>query len=738
MSNFDKTEKEYPFSVYNLAGKMKIQENCVTKPIFCHETYTIKVAFDYHNDYSKVYRRQVLWNFGDGTQKEGVSAEHFYKKPGNYTISCLLFDFNRKVYENTFKIEVVVKELIPTTLNILEKNEELKCSKIEKLAHIEVKNSNTLIHEINLKCERIFSEKDNQVYYNELDDSLFSHMKKYWTYLKNNQIFYYNRNKVYSNYLEPSDIFSPKYRSIYAKFYDEGGGRIGVSLFQVIPTLEEDEEIKTIKILNPNGELNFDKEDFLEKEIIQIYQEENLPAGVKYAGRRGFVDVYFRSDYIGEIETTIYFDIENHNITGDLYSSPNYLNLITHKIKSHVTNNSVNDIKIAISLDSFLKNDKITDDNNVIIDQFVEPSLFKGLNHTIYMFPIILYKENEILYDKEKVNYYVPKDFIISCEKWKNVDDISWLLTKNILLTEKEITLTGTIKIDNKDIPLEKTFKVCDLDKVQIPFEKQVNVNMNDVLNAYMNHPMFNECENLKDGLLAIYGNGYIQKFLTKSKNFIDNNLNVKTCYLHNLYSQLKMMGEDLYDYEQVQFNGINELKDFVRFLSMNHSDLVGHEVDKNYDIKITQVYKGKNVGNEISDYKEKFTETCEIIIRDTYTNQTKICQMDKGKCLGDYDISWGWNLILPDEFHKICNILKDEQKDELSKIKENIMKGYYKFYKLNTVVEKQLLGNFLDEKCITKEVKEKWDTNPETWGLCHEILMKILINSAKLNNNDE
>ena len=191
MSNFDKTEKEYPFSVYNLAGKMEIQENCVTKPIFCHETYTIKVAFDYPNDYSKVYRRQVLWNFGDGTQKEGISVEHFYKKPGNYTISCLLFDFNRKVYENTFKIEVVVKELIPTTLDILEKNEELKCSKIEKLAHIEVKNSNTLIHEINLKCERIFSEKDNQVYYNELDDSLFSHMKKYWTYLKNNQIFYY-------------------------------------------------------------------------------------------------------------------------------------------------------------------------------------------------------------------------------------------------------------------------------------------------------------------------------------------------------------------------------------------------------------------------------------------------------------------------------------------------------------------------------------------------------------------
>ena len=173
----------------------------------------------------------MLWNFGDGTQKEGVSVEHFYKKPGNYTISCLLFDFNRKVYENTFKIEVVVKELIPTTLNILEKNEELKCSKIEKLAHIEVKNSNTLIHEINLKCERLFSENDNQVYYNELDGSLFSHMKKYWTYLKNNQILYYNKNKVYSNYLEPSDILYPKYRSIYAKFYDEGEGRIGVSLF---------------------------------------------------------------------------------------------------------------------------------------------------------------------------------------------------------------------------------------------------------------------------------------------------------------------------------------------------------------------------------------------------------------------------------------------------------------------------------------------------------------------------
>jgi len=57
-----------------------------------------------------------LWDFGDGTKKEGYSAEHNYKKPGRYKITCTFFDINRKAWVNDYCIYVVVKEVLPTIL----------------------------------------------------------------------------------------------------------------------------------------------------------------------------------------------------------------------------------------------------------------------------------------------------------------------------------------------------------------------------------------------------------------------------------------------------------------------------------------------------------------------------------------------------------------------------------------------------------------------------------------------
>jgi recombinational DNA repair protein RecR len=41
-------------------------------------------------------------------------------------------------------------------------------------------------------------------------------------------------------------------------------------------------------------------------------------------------------------------------------------------------------------------------------------------------------------------------------------------------------------------------------------------------------------------------------------------------------------------------------MKDFVRLLSMNHADLVGHLIEEEYDISVTRDARGVNVGDEI------------------------------------------------------------------------------------------------------------------------------------------
>ena len=99
----------------------------------------------------------------------------------------------------------------------------------------------------------------------------------------------------------------------------------------------------------------------------------------------------------------------------------------------------------------------------------------------------------------------------------------------------------------------------------------------------------------------SILDNGYLSDILTSSENFLDNTANVKRCYLSNLISTLQMMGEDVTLFEKGAFEGVNELKNFVRFLTMNHTELVGHVIDEDMDITVRQDLRGKNVGEEIS-----------------------------------------------------------------------------------------------------------------------------------------
>jgi hypothetical protein len=71
-----------------------------------------------------------------------------------------------------------------------------------------------------------------------------------------------------------------------------------------------------------------------------------------------------------------------------------------------------------------------------------------------------------------------------------------------------------------------------------IPQEKVTEVNINELLNAYMKHPMFLETPNTRE-FIRLYLNSFVDKVQTESNNFIDNVANVKTCYLSHLISHL-------------------------------------------------------------------------------------------------------------------------------------------------------------------------------------------------------
>jgi hypothetical protein len=136
---------------------------------------------------------------------------------------------------------VVVKDLIPTMLRFDETatKKEVKCSKIERIAKVECLISNITDAPLDVVVKRIFdknkSEESKGKSYFDVKDNLNFHMDRYWTTLKNNQVLYYNTNKVYQSDLNPSEVFNPSYTAIYYRLVKTKDGNLGLKFYQVLP-----------------------------------------------------------------------------------------------------------------------------------------------------------------------------------------------------------------------------------------------------------------------------------------------------------------------------------------------------------------------------------------------------------------------------------------------------------------------------------------------------------------------
>lgn len=859
----DKRHLKCKFGLINLSGLMpmrnKVDENDaplsseIIVPLFSHESYKVKTTFntnltffgayqtkssdfaimwfDYPDvnhkaHYQKKFRRDVLWDFGDGTQVHGYNAEHSYSKPGRYKITCTFFDINRRGWVNDFCLYVTVKEVIPTMLRFDKERtkKSIKCSKIERITRLESLISNNVDKELNISVKRVFSkeEHDNNYEeigrsYDEITKSEFFHMEKYWTTLKNVQTLYYNSDQVYTSELTPSSIFNPQYNKLYCKFfYDEENKEsapIGLSFYQVIPFKNIDDDLKTIKVLNPCSKI-IDEENRKTYNIIQVYSEDQLPEGVTYCGMRGWVDIFYKTDYIANDNTlSIFYDIENENITGELDSSPNYLNINPLGLTFSVKENDAKDIRIGISSNGFFKpieNSAKLSDSSVFVDQHLRNSLYKGADLNCYIFPYVIYDNEDIKVMDD--SYYVPKDVILTKplkysritdekfgrESYVDIDKgitrlYPWMFCIPLILNNYFDIIFNVSTNKEKNFIIRLTKKpLQNPKKINIPREKGINIDIDRLLDVYMVHPMFKEKSNLRD-LLKTYIGGFVENILTEGNNFLDNTGNIRTCYLSNLLSTLKMMGQDITEYEYTTLEGVNDLKKFARILSINHSDLVGHVIDVDYDITINKDIKGINVGDlidlddkitlvtdipadnepnkkdnygkiqyvQIDDktHKIKIDGGVDLIVHDKYTNDTKIVNFrqylkESGKdtvTIGEYEHLWGWNLLLPDGFttlkekidlyqSRIDNLGYSEEqrkffKTEINRLRntrKELIRSYYDFYLLNPNKEDLRFGNFLRDEDIIPEIESSKDWEA-IWGIAHDILMKIILENGNL-----
>lgn len=757
------------FSIKNLVtGKnITIEDNTAIYPLFNCTQSKIKTYFE-SSTYTKKYRKAVRWDFGDGTITEGSTAEHYYKIPGKYKISCTFYDLDRKPIENKFNVTVIVKEIIPLKLNFSDNNvqSDLACSKISKLVSLESSFGADISTSPPIVINRISDNKAEKSYH-DIKNNKFYHLERYYTFLKENITYSYKKDNSDKNItLTPSKFFTPKYSPIYAKFISNGDN-VDIKLY----VYKENDKIKlpqTYTIYNPLARVNINHlndKDYLKTVNLEVKTFlSDLPAGAEHCGWIGVENIWYKDDYIGEKE--LYF---SHDISYiKFYNNRNnlaYSNIPPLGIKINVYK-PMEDITYGLSYNGLLSDYTETQED---IDNHVLP-VEKHLAHNFYTnYEVEAYLGRYIKNEKfgDNQSWSLLKDdteieglSVTRCDI-KQDENNNWNYYRRYLLTPtgSEFTLSANdLKYTHGNL--------FSLGSVNLPQKKYKYISFDAMLDAYMPHPMFEDKVMLKDFFGQIFKTDYLfENINNKGFDFFDDMVNHKTCYINNLQSILQMFDKPDYTYNITSFDKINELKELCRILSMQFTDLMGQYEISEENIKVLGDYKGNCVGDRllptdiiVCNYEYKIVGVCrdgkfmpvliptsKLILVDDFTHESRLVSFEgvesKTKCevteemkyyypehfytLNDYSYRWGWNLKLRDEEH--------------SNMGNTLDASYSVYLYLIDKVVYERMYNYLDEATIPYSEKptetyitvEEWNAE---YGYIYNCLMKVLLYKLGLN----
>ena len=741
---------------------IKIQDTILNKElgdndfIFNHPSHIIKVSIN--ESYAETHRVDVRWDFGDGTIVETVNATHYYTLPGIYTISATLYSTNRELTNKKDIVaskKIIVKELVPTELSFSlepeswDKKKNLYISKNNKLGEIQISIGNNVVGEPKIAAIRKWDDNIKEANYFDIKKEPYYHLQRYYTFLEENYNTSIDKSTLTNGFLKPVNFYTPEYITLYG-YIEKENSKIVTKFF-------------TIKSNNIARKINFkpySKIDGTRNKdaiIIEVNSIKDLPAKCTPVGKIGFSNIWYKNDF--ESKNDLIFEIKKDTLKfiNETDNKESYLNIPNIAFSFYTTSN----------IDSFkaLTSNGLLSDANVI-DIHLKHNFYQNYKvEGIYS----QFIKNDKLNDIESYNMF-KKDidssqlFLICDDKCLLNEEADKGYYKIYNFTPQESYFT--IKDENKEI--YKHGKLVNMENLVLPVEKSTNENLEDVLKVYMQHPMFENTVNLKTALKDILGNNNLFKYIiTKGDNFINDNINIKTCYIDKLLSTFMMLDENINSYNIDSFTKIIELKELMRLLSMNYSTIFGNVIDDEYDIKIVPGYSGKNVSDQLSSSDKIYCDdkfniigierdkeifilskaTPFIIIKDNFTNKTYLGSFfnvpsfeyedfetqgeewnEKNKefvknvkyiyKIDDYNYQWGWSLNLPDEINHTAN-------------KAKFIDTYYSFYLFNPIKSQNRKYNFIDETTIPLDEEgnqisvEEWNKD---FGFTYDCLMKILV----------
>ena len=686
-------------------------------------------------DVGTLSRKRIVWDFGDGTTTEAVTASHFFKDPGRYTVTCYLYDRSGNSYYNIYSQTVNIYNYIPDTLTLSASN-----------------TSNTLLTAGRYTSPINVIRSTSWQYY-ELpftqtveDDNFFAPPSKIPTLPKSTV------EKKQFNIEKPVNIITCISGASAQGYFDSN--LINTHYGHLYPYSSLFIKSNSIDSLTEYVEVSsFTTSStpiYIKLSGAKIVRCESTDINSVFCGTTGTQLIYYKDDF-PSTRTDILLGIESDTLKP--YSNTSTVGFKTTTAKNRnynqlsISSNGL-DSEGTISTTSKKKLPYIFPINQ---NKFSNSKIgivikLKDVNNfTIKDAPILSYPGDfstlKLFNSAGTCNCSIVSDFgslssLNSGGFWKGYI-IPYTNTPLFNVKLSAVAIINGIQVSGES----NTFNIYPSGGIYDIAKRGEDVDFEQVFKDIAIQPLFLDKTVLFNEFLgSIFGNiNSIQDSIgkvtyEKIKNFVDNNATLDYGNVDQLISILETINQNEQVFSSTNFNVPKELKRLVDLLSINHSRLFGTQNKFNQSFNrlgyLNSDLYGKNLGEQVTlNYiitagqhlvaYEKFSESYRYL--NTYLPlcaSTVTVGANNTYKLSSYNDTWGWGLTLPQDGYG-----------------ENLL-VFYSFYKYKEGIDGTITDgviNFNDVNTTLKFGNSAYSSWSEKDGMISNIVSQKLYDKLDL-----
>ena len=662
-------------------------------------------------------RKKILWDFGDGTSSETITARHTFKEPGRYKVTCYLYDRNGQSYYDSFAQNVDIYNYIPNTIT-------LSYPLSSKTTAIKTAAGETLGFSLTpLVSSDLLSNQKPFLTGGKISEPI--------TITRGTSFHSYERGKpnltiipYASGAIENTNFFDTgtvnKYYSHlfpYSSFYLRLTGAKNNTEYIEVSSFETS-SVPLFCKLDGNEVVFCSRSD----------------SGSFFCGTTGTQDVYFKSDALAN-DVNLLFGLQ----PGSLYD---FANTTTVGVNTCVFDNTDFD-HLSITSNGLDGEGDTTTVFKINKNKFSNTEISFVIkvkdneNFTIKSLPLLtnvdlVLTNGEVIYDA------VFKSTI------DTIPDLTYggvyvgTVTYDTPTTCENVFISAGVTIGEKRVTgVSNTFNIYPSNVYNIA-KKGEDIDFTQTFKEISFQPLFLNNTVLYDeflqsvfGMLSSEQTSIGKVTHEKIENFVINNSSLNYANIDKLIALFKQ-----YNINDMRFDSLNyrypaAIARLVDILSINHSRLFGTQNKFNEDFKTygyydSQVY-GKNIGPEIT-LQQTVTAGNNIVTFERFSGTFKLVNSlqpvsaiepaSNTYQIKDYADSWGWGLVLPEDGYG-----------------ENIS-NYYFFYEHDPSFEgtiKDGIINFDDPNTTLQFTNSSYTSWSETDGIIANMLTNQLYKGLNL-----